>query len=82
MLERCHEKAARRPQKWNHQIERLLLELEDLNRVMTDLEMEEDQKADIDGLRSHYQNGETTTETSNETDTPPTDPPVAEENDV
>jgi hypothetical protein len=58
MLERSREKATRRVPKWVSQINRLLFELEDLNRVITDVGMTEAELLDIDAIRSKYKDGE------------------------
>jgi hypothetical protein len=46
-----------------------VLELEDLNRVMTDLGMEDDEKVDIDSIRSRFQSGESQEDESTGTET-------------
>jgi chromosome segregation ATPase len=57
-LTRADEKAKRKPGKWREQIDRLLLEIEDLNERMTDLAMPEDQLVDVDALRARFRLGD------------------------
>jgi hypothetical protein len=55
---RADEKSKRKPAKWREQIDRLLLEIEDLNERMNDLAMPEEQLVDIDALRTRFQPSE------------------------
>jgi hypothetical protein len=51
---RAEERANRRPGKWNAEIDRLLVQLEQLNERMTELEMPEEKKVDIEEVRSRF----------------------------
>jgi hypothetical protein len=51
---RAREKMRRRPAKWEEQIERLILQLEELNDQMVAFGMPEDQLADVQELRTKY----------------------------
>jgi hypothetical protein len=51
---RAREKTRRRPAKWEDQIDRLLLQLEELNDQMAAFGMPEDQLADVQELRAKY----------------------------
>jgi hypothetical protein len=55
---RSYERARRRPGKWNAEIDRLLVQLEKLNERMTELEMPEDRKVDMEEMRSRFRPGE------------------------
>jgi hypothetical protein len=48
---------AQRPGKWNAEIDRLLAELERLNERMTELEMPQEEKADMKEVRSRFRPG-------------------------
>lgn len=53
-LTRTTEKEKRRPGKWNNEIDRILIQIEDLNQRMSELGMNEDQMVDIEALREKY----------------------------
>jgi hypothetical protein len=54
-LTRADEKTKRKPGKWREQIDRLLLEIDDLNERMTDLAMPDEQLVDVARLRARFQ---------------------------
>jgi hypothetical protein len=51
---RAEEKRQHCPEKWDYETERLFWQLELLNERMTELEMPDDQKVDIDALRNKF----------------------------
>jgi hypothetical protein len=53
-LLRAQEKIKRRPAKWDEQIERLILQIEDLNDQMAAFGMPEESRADARELRAKY----------------------------
>jgi hypothetical protein len=57
-LTRADERTKRKPGKWQEQINRLLLEIEDLNERIIDLTMSEEHIVDLDALRGTKSNEE------------------------